>query len=60
MMMTVHVNGIVYFVLGVQMMIRKVCAKCEVRTLLLVISPTEKQAFEGKPDGDGEDEMPDK
>lgn len=26
MMMTVHVNGIVYFVLGVQMMIRKVCA----------------------------------
>lgn len=24
MMMTVHVNGIVYFVLGVQMMIRKV------------------------------------
>lgn len=25
MMMTVHVNGIVYFVLGVQMMIRKVC-----------------------------------
>lgn len=24
MMMTVHVNGIMYFVLGVQMMIRKV------------------------------------
>lgn len=31
MMMTVHVNGIVYFVLGVQMMIRKVCGTQEFR-----------------------------
>lgn len=35
-MMTVHVNGIVYFVLGVQMMIRKVRAQVKPKTLVLL------------------------